>query len=470
MRRPHTLSPPRARAVEVLREVLERGGHAVGLVTARGEDLSGEDQGLLREIVLGVLRRKTLLDGELGAVSRISLERLAPDLREILEVALYQVRFLDRVPAYAAVDEAVRHARASGGEGAAKLVNAILRNVLRRPPLPPEATGEGGATAASLAFRFSHPLFLVERWLERFGEETTRSILAADNAPSGLDLLVNPLRTTREALSGALEQEGVSTEPSSLAPLGLTVLSGNPLRSPLFREGHFSVQDVGSQALPLLLPPGDILIDLAAAPGGKSFAALFSERVRRAAALDRSAARLRLFTKNVRRLGVSRALPVAGDFLSPPFPSEQFDRVLLDAPCSGTGTLRKHPEIRYRVSPQAIERLARAQEEAVLAAARLLMPGGLLLYSTCSLEEEENERVVERALARDEGLEPALMDASGSLDPFVSGNRFRIFPGPASDGFTAHLLRRRAARGARIQSAANVSSETGPDPGPDSLR
>jgi 16S rRNA (cytosine967-C5)-methyltransferase len=461
-----------------LREVLERGGQAAGLLTARGAGLGKEDQGLLREIVLGVLRQKARLDGELAAVSRVPLERLAPDLREILEVALFQVRFLDRVPAYAAVNEAVRHARESGGEGAAKLVNAILRNLLRKPPLPPGAgvregwegpplakhlfrprpqvatreasgrRGEGATTATALARQFSHPLFLVERWLERFGEKTTHAILVADNDPSGLDLLVNPHRTTREALSSALEQEGVSTEPSSLAPLGLTVLSGNPLRSPLFREGCFSVQDIGSQALPLLLPPGDTLLDLAAAPGGKSFAALFSERVRRAVALDRSAARLRLFTENVRRLGVSRAWPVAGDFLSPPFPCERFDRVLLDAPCSGTGTLRKHPEIRYRVSPQAVEKLARAQEEAVLAAARLLAPGGLLLYSTCSLEEEENERVVERALARDAGLEPAPMETSGSLDPFVSGSRFRIFPGPVSDGFTAHLLRRRAARSA----------------------
>ena len=458
MRRPRSLSAPRVRAVAVLREVLEEGGRGTALLAARGEGLGKEDQGLLREIVLGVLRQKARLDGELAAVSRVPLERLAPNLREILEVALYQVRFLDRVPAYAAVDEAVRHARESGGEGAGNLVNAILRNLLRRPHLakgedrglPAEASakaGEGATTATLLASRFSHPLFLVERWLERFGEETTRSILAADNASSGLDLLVNPHHTSRALLAGALAEEGISAEISPLVPLGLTVTSGNPLRSSLFREGHFSVQDIGSQALPLLLPPGDTLVDLAAAPGGKSFAALFSERVRRAVALDRSAARLRLFTENVRRLGVSRALPVAGDFRSPPFPSERFDRVLLDAPCSGTGTLRKHPEIRYRVSPQAIERLARAQEEAVLAAAGLLAPGGLLLYSTCSLEEEENERVVERALARDAGLDTAPIAAPEALCPFVSGNRFQLLPDATHDGFTAHLLRRRASRG-----------------------
>jgi len=438
---------PRARAVEVLREVLERGGRATPLLAEKGVGLSAADHDLLRELVLGVLRNRAALDAEIAAVCRVPLERLAPNLREILEVALYQLRLLDRVPAYAAVDEAVRHARRSGGEGAAKLVNAVLRNILRRPalPLPPgEGRGEGETVATLLARQFSHPPFLVSRWIERFGEATARRILAADNRPSGIDLLTNPLRTSREALARALAQEEIVTEPSLLVPLALTVVSGNPLRSPLFREGHFAVQDIGSQALPLLLPPGDALIDLAAAPGGKSFAALLSGGARRTVSLDRSTARLRLFAANVRRLGVGGAMPVAGDFLAPPLSSGRFARVLLDAPCSGTGTLRKSPEIRYRVSSEAIERLAGMQEEALLAAAELLEPGGLLLYSTCSLEEEENERVVSRALARNPRVAPAPIEVSGALAPFVSGNRFQILPSASSDGFTAHLLRRKA--------------------------
>jgi 16S rRNA (cytosine967-C5)-methyltransferase len=428
----------RVRAVEVLREVLERGGRATAELAQASRGLSREDGDLLREIVLGVLRQRARLDAELSSTSRVALTRLTPDLREILEVALYQVRHLDRVPAYAAVDEAVAHAKARGGVGAAGLVNAVLRNLLRRSPRP---SGVGtGATA--LALLSSHPEFLVRRWLDRFGEETTRRILEADNAHSGLDLMTNTRRTDRARLAAALEADGVSTEPSWLSPLALTVLAGNPLRSPLFAAGHFTVQDAASQALPLLLPPGETLVDLAAAPGGKSFSAVLHGRARRAVALDRSVPRLNLLRENRVRLGIFEVLPAAGDVLAAPLPPRGFERVLFDAPCSGTGTLRKNPEIRYRVTPESIARLARAQEEGLVAAADLLAPGGFLLYSTCSLEEEENEAAVEHVLARRPEIEPAAIAVSGELAPCVSGNRFQILPASANDGFTAHLLRR----------------------------
>ncbi|HEY3123757.1 MAG TPA: transcription antitermination factor NusB [Thermoanaerobaculia bacterium] len=442
----------RVRAVEVLREVFERGGRSTALLAEKSRDLSPEDGHLLREVALGVLRNRTKLDAELSAVSRVPLSRLTPGLREILEVALYQIRNLDRVPSYAAVDEAVAHAKRTGGTGAAGLVNAVLRNLLRIPlPLPPPSLslakeGEGKTGAADLAREFSHPEFLVARWLTRFGETATRRILAADNSPSGVDLMTNSRKTDRDSLAAALAAEGVATEPSPLSPLALAVVSGNPFRSSLFAAGHFTVADVASQALPLLLPPGDTLVDLAAAPGGKSFSAILHGRFRRAFALDRSVSRLNLVLENRERLDIPAVVPAAGDILAPPLPAGRFDRVLFDAPCSGTGTLRKNPEIRYRVTPEAIDRLGRAQEEGLLAGAALLAPGGLLLYSTCSLEEEENERVVERVVARSPELVRAPMDTPESLRPFVSGDRFRIFPAQTNDGFTAHLLRRRASR------------------------
>ncbi len=436
----------RVRAVEVLREVFERGGRATALLAEKSRDLSPEDGHLLREVALGVLRNRTKLDAELSTVSRVPLSRLTPGLREILEVALYQIRNLDRVPSYAAVDEAVAHAKRTGGTGAAGLVNAVLRNLLQSPPAAREGTSKG--TTGALAREFSHPEFLVARWLTRFGETATRRILAADNSPSGVDLMTNSRKTDRDSLAAALAAEGVATEPSPLSPLALAVVSGNPFRSSLFAAGHFTVADVASQALPLLLPPGDTLVDLAAAPGGKSFSAILHGRFRRSFALDRSVSRLHLVLENRERLGIPAVVPAAGDILEPPLPAGRFDRVLFDAPCSGTGTLRKNPEIRYRVTPEAIDRLRRAQEEGLLAGAALLAPGGLLLYSTCSLEEEENERVVERVFARDSGLEPAPLDAAESLHPFVSENRFRIFPAQTNDGFTAHLLRRRT--GARL--------------------
>src|SRR5206468_298458 len=234
---------PRVRSVEILREVLERGGRSTPLLAERSRGLSTEDSDLLRAITLGVLRNRAALDAEIASVSRVPLERLAGNLREILEVALYQIRYLDRVPDYAAVNEAVAHARAGRGPGAAGLVNAVLRNLLRHPPPPPDAGGDEGADGAgALSLRFSHPEFLVPRWLARFGPERPIRILEADNTPSGVDLLVNARRTSREGLAAALASEGILTRPSPLAPLGLTVVSGNALRSPLFAAGQFSIQ------------------------------------------------------------------------------------------------------------------------------------------------------------------------------------------------------------------------------------
>ena len=441
----------RTRAVEALRGVLEKSRNAAPLIGELARDLAPADQDLLRELVLGVLRWKSALDADIAGVCRIPMQKLIPGLREIMEVALYQVRHLDRIPPYAAVSAAVDQARAAGGEGAAKLVNGVLRNILLLPapgqahPLPPpggEGRGEEGDSAPALARSFSHPTFLVERWLARFGPDTTRRILAADNTPSRLDLLTNPRRTNRDALAAALAAEGVETELSPLAPLALTVLKGNPLRSRLLVAGHFSVQDVGSQLLALLLPEGELLVDLAAAPGGKSLSAIAHGRARWTAAVDRSRRRLERVGENIRRLGVPEVRAIAGDLGALPLPEGRFARVLLDAPCSGTGTLRKNPEIRYRVSAEAIDRLSRAQEESLAAAACLLAPGGYLLYSTCSLEEEENERVVAGVLARAPGLELAPIDAAAPLAPFVDGAKFRLFPDDRCDGFTAHLMRR----------------------------
>jgi 16S rRNA (cytosine967-C5)-methyltransferase len=413
----------------------------------------------MRELTLGVLRWKSALDLELASSISFPLSRLAPNLREILEVALYQIRFLDRVPNHAAVDEAVRQARESGGVRAAKFANAVLRNLLRSSgarqarapaqglPLPPgEGRGEGDSEAAkSLALSFSHPEFLVDRWIERFGLEATRAILQADNQPSDLDLLTNSRQGDREALARALEAEGIETEISAVSPLGLSVKRGNALRSPLFAAGRFTVQDVGAQALPLLMPSGDTLVDLAAAPGGKSFAALLLGRARRAIALDRSPGRLRLVWENRRRLQIDEVHPAAADVKNPPLPAGRFERILFDAPCSGTGTLRKNPEIRYRLTPAAIDGLALAQRDGLRSAARLLAPGGYLLYSTCSLEREENEAVVDDVLSADPTLELAPIAALPGQAPFVAGARFQMLPGPASDGFTAHLLRKRSA-------------------------
>ncbi|HEY7370096.1 MAG TPA: transcription antitermination factor NusB [Thermoanaerobaculia bacterium] len=440
-RRRSGASPAREGAVEILREIRERGGRASALVAARGANLSDPDRGLQRELVLGVLRHRTALDAELAAASRLPLGKLSPGVREVLEVALYQLRHLDRVPDFAAVDEAVTQARRRGGAGGARLVNAVLRR-LGREVAPTIGGASSDDADAAWALFFSHPEFLIRRWRERFGDAAARGVLAADNAASPLDLLANPRRTSREELRRALAAEGIATEESLLSPLALSIRSGNPVRSPRLASGEFAIQDIGSQILPLLLPPGELLVDLAAAPGGKSFSALAHGTARRTVALDRSARRLRVLRENARRLGMPEAAPTVADFAATPLPDGRFDRVLLDAPCSGTGTLRKNPEIRWRLSPEAIARIAEGQVAALGAASRLLALDGMLLYSTCSLEREENEGVVERVLSQEPGLRLEEPAPPAPLQGFVSGATFRMLPGETHDGFTAHLLRR----------------------------
>ena len=413
------------------------GGRRPLRLTRDLEGLTDADRDFARELVLGVLRRRSALDAEISRFSRFPLERLKPPLREILETALYQVRFLDRVPTRAAVHEAVAMARALSGEGASRLANGVLRSALREPARVPP-----GETARDLAEAFSHPLFLVERWIARFGIARTRSILSADDERSRLHLLCDGRRSRREDVAAELEEQGVETAPLAVAENGLEVLSGNPLRTAAFEKGAFYVADGGSQALPSLLPPGDLLLDLAAAPGGKTAAALFSERFSRTISADASLDRLGFLAENRARLDLSRARPVAADVRFPPFPERRFDRVLLDAPCSGTGTLRKNPEIRYRLTPAAIDALAAAELRMLRSAAALVAPGGYLLYSTCSLEEEENERVAASLTAADPSIVLVPIDPPEALRSRVSGAVFRLYPDEGTDGFTAHLFRR----------------------------
>ncbi len=427
---------PRRRAVEVLESFFSGDRRPLNLAPAAAA-LAEIDRDLFRELVLGVLRQRSHLDFEIAAVSAIPLPKLRRFVREVLEVALYQMRFLDRIPARAAVHEAVEDARTLAGEGAARLVNGILRRLQREPVAVPR-----GREPAGLAVEHSHPEFLVARWVERFGPEKTRSLLEADNEHSAMDLLADLRMIEPDELRRRLAEDGVDASPIPFAKGAFQVLSGNPLRSRPFAEGRIYVADPGAQLLPRLLPPGRTLLDLAAAPGGKTAAALFSGRFEKVVSADRSLRRLGVFLQNRRRMDLSDAQPVASDLARLPFPEKSFDRVLLDAPCSGTGTLRKNPEIRYRVTSADIAALARTQIALLRGAAEVVAPGGYLLYATCSLEKEENEDVVAALLDGCPDFGPAAIEPPPGLERFVAGPLFRIFPDDGADGFSAQLLYR----------------------------
>ncbi len=403
------------------------------------------DRGLLRELVLGTLRWLRRLDHVIARASNRRFEEIEEPLHWILRVAAYQLLFLDRMPDHPIVHEAVEQAHCVSHRGAAGFVNAVLRRIARARQLADWPVDEADPVRR-LAIETSHPDFLVARWLERLGRERTRAVLAANNRPKPLQLLAFRDRGGRELLAESLIDEGLQVEPAGLSLLGLTVRAGSPFATEAFRRGDCYIQDEASQLAALLPEPraGERILDAAAAPGGKSFALLAWEPAVRLVLSDASLARIGPLRANLQRL--RRPLPVlVADAAQ--FPSrETFDRVVLDLPCSGTGTLRKNPEIKWRLSEGEIERLSGEALGMAAALAPRVAPGGLLVLITCSLEAEENEDLVARFL--DQAPEFAPAPLADLLPPRVARwtegpGRWRVLPGGDHDGFTVHVLARR---------------------------
>jgi 16S rRNA (cytosine967-C5)-methyltransferase len=403
------------------------------------------DGALLRELVLGCLRWLRRLDHVVAMASHRRFEEIESGLRGPLRVGAYQLLFLERVPDYAVVDEAVEQALQRTHRGGASFVNAVLRRVARDPSLAAWPVEEVDPVRR-LAIEESHPDFLVRRWLERFGEQRTRRLLAANNRHKPMQLLAFRDRGGRELLAERLIDEGLDVEPATLSPLGLTVREGNPLATRAFADGDCYVQDEASQAAALLPPPraGERVLDAAAAPGGKSFAMLAAEPAVRPVLADVAPARLAPLRDNLRRLRRSLPLLVA-DAGRPPF-GRGFDRVVLDLPCSGTGTLRKNPELKWRLSEREVGRLALQAERLLGRCAELVAPGGNLVAITCSLEAEENEAVGERFLAAHREFRPADLGHVGApLATHVeSAGRWRVLTEGDHDGFTVQVFARAA--------------------------
>lgn len=435
----------RSAAARAVDRTLASQAPAEGFLESALAPFDERDQGLLRELVLGTLRWLRRLDAVLAQASHRPLAEIEPALMSPLRIAAYQLLFLDRVPAHAAVDEAVEQAWGLTHRGGASFVNAVLRRVARAPRLAAWPVREEDPVRR-LAIEWSHPDFLVARWLERFGRERTLALLEVNNQPKALQLLAFRDRGGREALAETLLDEGFDVVPTPLAPLGLTVRAGNPLRSAAFARGEFYVQDEASQAAALVPPPhpGERMLDAAAAPGGKSFALLAREPSVRIVAADLAPARAGVLRANLRRL--RRELPLVVADAGATAIGGEFDRVVFDLPCSGSGTLRKHPELKWRLSPAEIDRLARRQVELLLAARHAVRRDGLLCAITCSLEAEENEQVVERFLAAAPEFErlPLAGLLAPPLDRYIAGpGLWRLLPGGDHDGFTVGVMRRR---------------------------
>ncbi len=423
-----------------------RGAHAAPLLDARGRELDSRDRDFLRALVKKTLRGAIRLDHVLQRHLRQPAASLDPPVLAALRLGAAQLLLMDRVPPHAAVGETVAVARVFAPH-AAGLVNAVLRRVAERERRPGAVLlPEGADAAARLALETSHPEWLVRRWVAAFGESAARAALESDDDDAPTDLLADPHAGSVEEILSALAGGGVFAERSPWASLALTVTGGNAAAHPLVSGGALGVVDVAAQALVSLLPGADVALDLTAAPGGKTRTLLATGRARRVIALERTPSRAARLAANLAAAGRrDEALVVLSDAGAAPLPAGRFASVLLDAPCSGTGTLRKNPEIRLRLAAGDLNGFARVQRRLLDSALSLLAPGGTLLYVTCSLEPEENEDVVDAALSG----RPALTRAhppegvTGPLgDRTDSAGLVRVLPGATHDGFSALLVRR----------------------------
>jgi 16S rRNA (cytosine967-C5)-methyltransferase len=443
---------PRRAAVEILTRVDTTGAFAEPLLD---EVLSEEvfpdskDRGLLTQIVYGTLRMRGYLDWIILTLCEKRSPAVSPAVRNILRTALFQVHFMDRVPDYAAVNEAVRLAKKTDFR-AVPFVNGLLRNAVRRKGEVPLPSGTRDL-ARRISVVHSHPLWLVKQWLRQFGPEETAALCRAGNEVPPLSARVNRLAATRREVREELAAEGIEAAEAAWSPDGLLLPhTGKPIREwPCWREGRITLQDEASQLVTHLVAPqpGERILDLCAGAGGKT--THLAERAGDRAdilAVDNSMDKLRELEENAARLGIRSIRTRPGDATGELGQDlhGSFHRVLVDAPCSGLGTLRRNPEIKWRLGAADIPPLATFQGRLLDRAALYVIPGGTLVYSTCTLLGRENEDVVDGFLRRrpeyrqvtvfPQGIPPDMLDPSGF---------FRTFPHrQGTDGFFAAVLRK----------------------------
>jgi 16S rRNA (cytosine967-C5)-methyltransferase len=454
-----SVSPARRIAFQILRRVCSEQAYASDLLHAKlAQGVSHADAALATELTMGVLRWQRLLDLLLQIHLDRPLERLDAEVLLTLRMGLYQLRFLDRVPAHAAVTESVELAKSARKRSAAPLVNAVLRKLAPEARLA-DAKLEtllpaGASEAERMATLHSHPTWLVERWLEKFGIAKTAALLEADNRPPRLSCALTDPAEAAQIVS-SLQRDGFEVQPGRWLEGALSISGGNPAEAEALQVGKISVQDEASQMVARLVDAraGEVVLDLCAAPGGK--AGILARAVAPQGAViaaDVHEHRLRAAREQIERTHTGGVCWLALDATQPlPF-AAPFGRILLDAPCSGTGTLARNPEIRWRLQPGDLAGAHGRQTAMLRRALGSLSRGGRLVYATCSLEPEENEQVVQVAVAQDrslrigsgaEALRPWLRSGVAAATLFDAEGFFRTFPPESgTDGFFAAVLER----------------------------
>jgi 16S rRNA (cytosine967-C5)-methyltransferase len=442
-----SVSPARVAAFDILLRVERESSYASELLHSSANDrLSTPDHALATELVLGVLRWRSRLDADIATASSQPLARLDLEILIALRLALYQFQWLDRVPQRAALHESVELVKRARKRSAAPFVNAVLRKLSAAPP---EAPKDDASSPEALARVLAHPQWLVERWTREYGLSAARQICQHNQS-----IPTTAIRLRAPAAEEHLNQEGIALSPGGLLASARRVATGDITKTQAFRNGDAVIQDEASQLVAALLGHGSQILDCCAAPGGKTLAIADHNPTAAITAVELHPHRARLLQKllHAHRSQNARIQIVTADAQHLPV-SRPFDRVLADVPCSGTGTLARNPEIKWRLAVGDLAKLAQRQLAILRAALAQVAPGGRLIYSTCSLETEENENIVEQALSENNSLrlldcrtELAHLKAANELswpDPpsLTRGPYLRTIPGVhPCDGFFAAML------------------------------
>lgn len=442
------VSPARATAFSILLSVEQQDSYAAELLHSdRCADLSAVDQGLATELVMGVLRWRPVLDQAIASVASQNLTRLDTEVLIALRLGAYQLGWLDRIPARAAIHESVELVKQARKRSAASFANAVLRKLAERPDLlqPHCEPLMSAQTPDAIATTSAHPLWLVQRWAQKFGPAIAAAICSFNQK-----IPTTTIRLRSASAQEELRSEGIELEPGVFLTSARRVTTGDVTKTHAYRENRIAIQDEASQLVAALVGKGSRILDSCAAPGGKTWSIADRNPNAKIVAVELHPRRAELLR---RRVHLDHVEIVTADIRNLPM-QPLFDRVLVDVPCSGTGTIARNPEIKWRLKAEDLADLHSRQIAILHSAARHLAPGGKLVYSTCSLESEEDESVVEEVLRADLSLRVApvqsefhqLRDA-GDLLPTVreeslcSGPYLRTIPGrhPCDGFFTAIL-------------------------------
>ena len=441
-----SVSAARAAAFDVLLRVEREDAYASELLHSQAyQRLSRADHGLATELAMGVLRWKSRLDEEIAKASAQAIGKLDLEVLLALRMAVYQFRWLDRVPARAALNESVELVKRARKRSAAGFVNAVLRKLVGKKGN--EIRGENQA-AGGIAADFAHPLWLVERWSEQYGLDLARRICEYDQV-----IPETALRLRSASAESELEKSGVVLRSGRLLSSARVVEAGDITSTDAFRRGDVVVQDEGSQLVAALVGEGSQILDCCAAPGGKTLAIADENPEATITAVELHAHRARLLQELTSGKSHGAKIEVVVGDARAVLLTNSFDRVLADVPCSGTGTLARNPEIKWRLEPEDLSNLKARQKEILQSSLKHVVLGGRVIYSTCSLEKEENEDVVESVVRENEGFE--VIDSEGRLEELrnagevvwkgslTRGRYLRTIPGVhPCDGFFAAIIGR----------------------------